>query len=601
MGSDSNPARIRRSPHSTLVPSPQPPSMQGPNVTRVCFHGHLRHSGRRHTTVRGHRRPRHAAPDRHPARPTNSSGRLLQLLGQRPAARASPPSNAALDRRRLVPPAPRPRNTRPRRRLPQLRSARQGPGRQHRRHARRASPGRSTPPRPTPRSPPNPADPRARPTPVSPSRARDSGGSGVASFECRLDSLQRRRWAACSSPKRPTPRLADGSHTFEVRADDQPATSTRPRRASPGRSTPPRPTHHDRPATRPERSSSADASFSFSRHDGGSGVATFECRLDAGALAACTSPKDYTGLADGSHTFEVRAKDQAGNIDATPASFTWTIDTTAPRHADLTQPGRARRAATGASFSFSGSDGGSGVASFECRLDSRQAFAACASPKEYSGLADGSHTSRSAPRTRPATLDATPASFTWTIDTTAPDTQITAHPAALSRLERCLLQLLGQRRRLGRRLVRMPGSTPDPWPPAPRRRNTPASPTAPTPSKCAPRTRPATSTPPRRASPGRSTPPRPTPRSPPSRRLDQLRGRLVRIQWRLQRRLLRMPARRRRLGILHLAEAIQRPRRRPHTFKCAQPTPPATRTPPRPCSPGRRHQAAGDPDRRPPD
>ncbi len=72
---------------------------------------------------------------------------------------------------------------------------------------------------------------------------------------------------------------------------------------------------------------SANASFTFSSADG---TAMFECSLEGGAFAACTSPKDYTGLAAGSHTFAVRAKDPAGNVDATPASYTWVIDLTAP-------------------------------------------------------------------------------------------------------------------------------------------------------------------------------------------------------------------------------------------------------------------------------
>ena len=41
------------------------------------------------------------------------------------------------------------------------------------------------------------------------------------------------------------------------------------------------------------------------------------------------SPKAYTGLAPGSHTFEVRATDPAGNVDPTPATRTWTV--TGPR------------------------------------------------------------------------------------------------------------------------------------------------------------------------------------------------------------------------------------------------------------------------------
>src|SRR3712207_7554037 len=35
-----------------------------------------------------------------------------------------------------------------------------------------------------------------------------------------------------------------------------------------------------------------------------------------GPYAACTSPRDYTSLAGGSHTIRVRAIDQAGNVGA---------------------------------------------------------------------------------------------------------------------------------------------------------------------------------------------------------------------------------------------------------------------------------------------
>ena len=74
------------------------------------------------------------------------------------------------------------------------------------------------------------------------------------------------------------------------------------------------------------------AGFTFSGNPlGGSGVASFECKLDDDPVfEACSSPQLYSPLADGPHTFQVRGIDQAGNVDASPATFTWTIDTTAP-------------------------------------------------------------------------------------------------------------------------------------------------------------------------------------------------------------------------------------------------------------------------------
>ena len=56
---------------------------------------------------------------------------------------------------------------------------------------------------------------------------------------------------------------------------------------------------------------------------------TFECQLDGSGFTPCTSPADFTGLAEGTHAFQVRAVDVAGP-DPAPASFTFSVDLTAP-------------------------------------------------------------------------------------------------------------------------------------------------------------------------------------------------------------------------------------------------------------------------------
>jgi hypothetical protein len=71
---------------------------------------------------------------------------------------------------------------------------------------------------------------------------------------------------------------------------------------------------------------STSATFAFVANEAN---ATFECRLDAGAWAACSPPRTYTALLIGSHRFDVRATDPTGNVDPTPASRTWTISSSA--------------------------------------------------------------------------------------------------------------------------------------------------------------------------------------------------------------------------------------------------------------------------------
>ena len=55
------------------------------------------------------------------------------------------------------------------------------------------------------------------------------------------------------------------------------------------------------------RTNDPTPTFTFSSRSAGS---SFECKVDSGPYAACTSPKTTAHLADGSHTFSVRATDR---------------------------------------------------------------------------------------------------------------------------------------------------------------------------------------------------------------------------------------------------------------------------------------------------
>jgi hypothetical protein len=58
------------------------------------------------------------------------------------------------------------------------------------------------------------------------------------------------------------------------------------------------------------------ATFTFGSTEAGS---HFQCKLDRKPFAPCSSPKTYRKLKRRKHTFQVRAIDAAGNVDATPA------------------------------------------------------------------------------------------------------------------------------------------------------------------------------------------------------------------------------------------------------------------------------------------
>ena len=104
---------------------------------------------------------------------------------------------------------------------------------------------------------------------------------------------------------------------------------------------------------------SPNATFQFSAAETASG---FECSLDNGGFTACASPKDYTNLLDGTHTFTVRATDLAGNQGFPAEDYNWVVDTTKPTAVLALLPEFSPASFT---VSWTGADANSGVKSFD--------------------------------------------------------------------------------------------------------------------------------------------------------------------------------------------------------------------------------------------
>ena len=177
----------------------------------------------------------------------------------------------------------------------------------------------------------------------------------------------------------------------------------------------------------------SSTSFSFSADE----AATFQCSLDGAAMSACTSPKAVGPLADGAHSFQVRAIDTSGNVDASPASRSFTVDSTSPETQIGSGPSGLVKTKN-ATFTFSSLEAS---AVFECKLDGA-AWAACSSPKSYKGLSDGAHTFNVRAKDQVGNADATPSSRSFTVDTRSPQTKIGKHPKQIVRTKKATTKVI---------------------------------------------------------------------------------------------------------------------------------------------------------------
>jgi len=125
-----------------------------------------------------------------------------------------------------------------------------------------------------------------------------------------------------------------------------------------------------------------------------------------------------TPLADGTYSWKVKSRDNAGN-DPFSSTFTFTITTTVPDTTITSAvdgngkavPNGGATVSTSVTFEFTSTKAGS---TFECQLDAG-AFESCTSPKTYTGLAIASHVFQVRATDPAGNTDPTPASFSWAI------------------------------------------------------------------------------------------------------------------------------------------------------------------------------------------
>ncbi len=177
---------------------------------------------------------------------------------------------------------------------------------------------------------PSPYIPQATGT-ISLWAADDINGIGLKEIQCRVDDGQ---YTACNSQVQ-MENLTEGLHTLEARAVDHDGNqSGEVSYAFFVDTIPPTVTLANAPAPTTNQPTSQ---FQFQAVDSGSGVASYQCRLDNGAFETCDTNKTYANVPQGNHTVTIRALDQVGNISST-VSHQWVVDTQGPVIRFVTQP-----------------------------------------------------------------------------------------------------------------------------------------------------------------------------------------------------------------------------------------------------------------------
>lgn len=141
--------------------------------------------------------------------------------------------------------------------------------------------------------------------------------------------------------------------------------------------------------------------------------ASFQCKLDNGTVGTCKSPKTYTGLVNGSHTFTLTAT-APGKKRSAAVTRTWTVDLHVPAPPVVSSSQSSPTNQTTRPFTFTGETG----ATFLCSLDGA-VFSSCSTPFTTPHLGDGGHVLAVKQVARNG-LASSATSVGWDVDTSVP-------------------------------------------------------------------------------------------------------------------------------------------------------------------------------------
>jgi large repetitive protein len=227
-----------------------------------------------------------------------------------------------------------------------------------------------------------------------------------STYQCALDGAPS---TDCSTGSVFYQNLADGTHTLKVTATDLAGNVSAPASRSLIVDTT-KPTVQITSVTPPASITNlTNISFMFTASEPGS----FGCQLDMGQSLVCSPPQSYSGLTEGTHTFVVGATDNAGNQSASPATYSWTVDLTAPVTAITSEtPSISPTSSTTETIAFGANEN----STYQCGLDG-SGLTPCTSPMTYNGLADGSHSFVVHATDVAGNTDPVGATYTWNIST----------------------------------------------------------------------------------------------------------------------------------------------------------------------------------------